>query len=157
MLTITDILKGKVIILCIGNTERGDDGAGPHLAGMIRGKVKYDVIDAGVSPENWTGVITRLKPDTIIIVDAVFFDGEPGDVRVFSGEELRQGKISTHDMSPGLLIEYLKGSTNAGIYMIGIKSQANKFGASLSPCVKSSLNAISAALILHSNNVKVYS
>ena len=71
---------------------------------MIKGRTPYEVIDAGVSPENWTGVVVKLNPDTIIIVDAIYFDGEPGDIKIFAGEDLRSGKISTHDVSPKLLI-----------------------------------------------------
>lgn len=134
-------------MLCIGNIECGDDGLGPYLAKIIKDKVPYEVIDAGVAPENWTGVITRLKPDTIIIVDAICFEGEPGDVRIFSGEDLRSGKISTHDVSPKLLIEYLKEVTLADIYILGIKPESNKFGQPLSACVQKSLDKLVKALI----------
>jgi len=147
MINLKDILKGKVVMLCIGNIERGDDGLGPYLARMIKDKAPYEVIDAGVAPENWTGVITRLKPDTIVIVDAIYFEGNPGDVKIFSGEDLRSGKISTHDVSPKLLIEYLKESTKADIYILGIKPESKKFGQGLSPSLKASLDSLTQALI----------
>jgi hydrogenase 3 maturation protease len=114
---------------------------------MIKGKVPYEVIDAGTAPENWTGVITRLEPDTIIMVDALYFEGEPGEMKIFSGEDLRSGKISTHDVSPKLLIQYLKESTKADIYVLGIKPQSNKLGEGLSPRVKLALNNLSATLL----------
>ena len=147
MINFKDILKGKVVMLCIGNIERGDDGAGPYLARIIKDKVPYEVIDAGVTPENWTGVVTRLKPDTIIIVDAIYFKGEHGEVRIFSVEDLCSGRISTHDVSPKLLIEYLKDSTNADIYILGIKPESNKFGEGLSPYVKASLDNLAQEFI----------
>ena len=147
MFTLKNILKGKVVILCIGNIERGDDGAGPYLASMIKGRTPYEVIDAGVSPENWTGVVVKLNPDTIIIVDAIYFDGEPGDIKIFAGEDLRSGKISTHDVSPKLLIAYLKESTKADIYILGIKPEANKLGSGLSIPVKRSLDNLICSLI----------
>jgi len=156
MINLKNILKGKVVILCIGNSERGDDGLGPYFAGAIKGGVSYEVIDAGTAPENWTGVVTGLKPDTIVMVDAVYFEGEPGEIKIFSGEDLRSGKISTHDVSPKLLIEYLKESTKADIYVLGIKPQSNKLGEGLSPCVKLALNNLSKTLLmLHSDNVRV--
>lgn len=148
MINLKDILKGKVVILCAGNIERGDDGFGPRLAGMIKGKAPYEVIDAGTAPENWTGVVAGLKPDTIIMVDAVYFEGEPGEIKIFSGEDLRSGKISTHDVSPKLLIEYLKESTKADIYVLGIKPQSNKLGEGLSPRLKSSLDTLSQTLLM---------
>ena len=142
-----NILKGKVVMFCIGNIERGDDGLGPHLAGMIKGKAPYEVIDAGAAPENWTGVVTRLKPDTIVMVDAVYFEGRPGEMRIFSGEDLRSGKISTHDVSPKLLIEYLKESTKANIYVLGIRPESNKLGEGLSNPVKNSLEELKKYLL----------
>ncbi len=132
MISLKDILKGKIVTLCLGNIDRGDDGVGPHIAGLLKGKVSYEVIDAGVAPENYTGVIKRAKPDTIIIIDAIHFEGRAGEVRIFSGAELCSGKISTHDVSPKLLIEYLASSTDANIYIVGIKPGSNKFGQGLS-------------------------
>lgn len=148
MLNLKGILKGKVVILCLGNMERGDDGAGPRLAAAIKEKICHDVIDAGTTPENYTGLITKLKPDTIIIVDAIHFEGRIGETRLFLGEDLRSGKISTHDVSPKLLIEYLKFSTNAEIYILGIKPGSNKFGEGLSKDVEDAVKKVSALFLL---------
>ncbi len=147
LMRLKDILKGKVVILCVGNIERGDDGLGPYFSGAIKGRVPYEVIDAGSAPENWTGVVAGLKPDTIVMVDAIYFEGEPGEIKIFSGEDLRSGKISTHDVSPKLLIEYLKESTKADIYILGIKPESNKLGEGLSPCIKASLDSLSKMLL----------
>ena len=132
MINIKSLLTEHTVVVCIGNVDRGDDGFGPHLALAIKGKVPCEVIDAGVVPENYTGVITKLKPKVIIIIDAIQFDGRTGEARLFSGEDLRVGKVSTHDVSPKLLIEYLKSSTNADIYLLGVKPKSNKLGEGLS-------------------------
>ncbi|MDP8230373.1 MAG: hydrogenase 3 maturation endopeptidase HyCI [Candidatus Gorgyraea atricola] len=143
---IRDILKGKVAIVCIGNRDRGDDGIGPYLADAIKGKTPHEVMDVGVTPENYTGVITRSKPDTIVLVDAIQFEGDPGEVKLFSGDDLRIGKISTHDVSPKLLIEYLKSSTNADIYVVGVKPKSNKFGECLSNETKMAIKELTKIL-----------
>ncbi|MFH1854592.1 MAG: hydrogenase 3 maturation endopeptidase HyCI [Candidatus Omnitrophota bacterium] len=145
MIDIRSILKGKTIILCLGNPDRGDDGAGPAIANAIKESSDYEVIDAGMTPENYTGIIIKSEPDTIIIIDAVLFEGKPGDVRLFSGEDLRSGKISTHDVSPKLLIQYLKESIRADIYILGIHPKSNKLGEGLSEEVKKAVGEI----ILH--------
>jgi len=147
MINLKDILKGKIVMFCIGNIERGDDGLGVRFAMMIKDKVSFEVIDAGTAPENWTGVVTGLKPDTIIMVDAVCFEGKPGDAKIFLGEELGSGKISTHDVSLKLLIEYLKASTEADIYILGIKPLSNKLGKDISLPVKTSLDKLAKILI----------
>jgi len=146
MISLKEILKGKVVILCVGNIERGDDGVGPHIAREIKGRVSHEVIDAGVTPENYTGVIMGLRPDTIIIVDAVYFEGAPGEARLFTGEDLRSGKISTHDVSPKLLIKYLESSTDARIYVLGIMPGSNNFGQGLSEEAERAVKEISSHL-----------
>ncbi len=151
MLNLKDILKGKVVLLCLGNIDRGDDGVGPLLASSIKDKVPYEVIDAGTTPENYTGVIKRLNPDTIVIIDAVEFEGKSGEIRLFKSEDLRTGKISTHDVSPKLLIEYLASSTNAEIYILGIKPASSKFQEGLSEGVKETLKKIKGLLL---DNIK---
>ena len=150
MLNLKDILKGKVLILCLGNLDRGDDGVGIRLSAAIKGKVKYEVIDAGVTPEDHIGVINRLDPDNIIIVDAIHFEGNVGDMRIFRGEDLRSGQISTHNVSPKLLIEYLASSTKAEIYILGIKPKSNKFGEALSEEVEKTVKELED-LFLHAS------
>jgi len=146
IINLKDILKGRVVMLCLGNIERGDDGAGPHLCRLIKGRVSYEVIDAGVTPENYTGVIKRSRPDTIIIVDAVWFEGRPGETRLFSRSDLRSGKVSTHDVSPKLLIEYLASSIDAEIYLLGIRPGSNRFGQGLTKEVERSVNVLAEFL-----------
>ncbi len=143
MIDLKHILKGNILILCIGNIERGDDGAGPYLASLIKEKSLHEVIDAGMTPENYTGLIRRSNPDSIIIVDVIYFEGEPGEIRIFSGEDLRSGKISTHDVSPKLLIDYLHSSTDSEIHIIGIKPKSNKLGEGLSKEVKEAVEELS--------------
>ncbi|MFH1479179.1 MAG: hydrogenase 3 maturation endopeptidase HyCI [Candidatus Omnitrophota bacterium] len=150
MINLKGILNGKVVILCLGNIDRGDDGVGPELASRLKGRVPYEVIDAGMTPENYTGVITKLKPDTIIIVDTILFEGEVGEIRIFKSDELREGKISTHDVSPKLLIEYLKSSTNATIYILGVRPKSNKLGDPLSPEVAESIEEIVKLFLIYS-------
>jgi len=148
MISLKDIMKGRIVVLCLGNVDRGDDGVGPHIAGLLKGKVLCEVIDAGVAPENYTGVIKRAKPDTIIIIDAIYFEGRAGEVRIFSGAELRSGKISTHDVSPKLLMEYLASSTDAKIYIVGIKPGSSKFGEGLSREVAETAQSLAKCLTL---------
>ena len=141
------ILKGKVVILCVGNIERGDDGVGPCIANAIKGRITCEVIDAGIAPENYTGVIKRLRPDTIVVIDAIRFEGKPGEVRLFSSDDLRAGEISTHDVSPKVLTEYLKFFTNAEIYILGINPKSNRYGETLSKEVKEAVTIVQDLLL----------
>ena len=63
------VLRGKTVIVGMGNPLRGDDGFGPALIERLRGKVSATCIDAGIAPENYVGRIVKETPDTILLVD----------------------------------------------------------------------------------------
>ena len=72
-----DILKGNVVFVGVGNILRRDDAFGPVFIGELKTKVPAVCIDAGTTPENYTGKIIFETPDTIIIVDAAHLDKAP--------------------------------------------------------------------------------
>lgn len=86
LLRLKSHLKGKVLILGIGNTLRSDDGLGSILANRLKDKVPFKVIDAGTTPENYLEKIVKEKPESMIIIDAVDFGGVPGEFRLLQAE-----------------------------------------------------------------------
>ena len=46
------MLSGRVVIACIGNEMRGDDGVGPFIAGLLTPSERVKVVDCGETPEN---------------------------------------------------------------------------------------------------------
>lgn len=135
-------LKGKVVILCLGNPERGDDGAGCRVAERLSGSKDWTVIDGGMAPENFLEPIIKLKPDILVIVDTVRFEGAPGEIKVFKASDLLSGKVSTHDMSPKLFIEYLKDSIKLKTYIVGVQPKINSFGSKMSKEVMGAIERI---------------
>ena len=99
-----DVFKGKVVIVGVGNVSRGDDGFGPVLINKLQGKVNADCLDAGSAPENFTGDIIKVKPDTILIVDALYLGTSPGQYKVLKKDEIARIGFSTHDISLPMLI-----------------------------------------------------
>ena len=137
-------LTDKVLILGIGNTLRSDDGIGSILAGRIQGKVPHIVYDSGASPENYLGKIIKDKPDTILLIDAVDFGGEAGEIRMLEGEDIQTVNFfSTHDASISLAIDYLKNSLKeVSIYILAIQPKILAFGDKLSPEISGALKKI---------------
>ena len=126
-------LKGKVLLLGMGNPLKSDDGLGTVLCARLRGRLKAEVFAAGVVPENYLSKIVRLKPDTILIIDAADFAGVPGEIRLFSPMQIQSlNFFSTHNMSPSLMINYLQDSTQAQIVFLAIQPKYIGFGESLS-------------------------
>ena len=126
-------LKGRVVLLGMGNTLKSDDGLGTILAKRLEGKSKMHVFSGGVMPENYLEKIVRLKPDTILIVDAADFGGQAGEWKLLKPEEIHTlNFFSTHNMSPALMIDYLQKSTSADIMFLAIQPKDIGFGERLS-------------------------
>ena len=136
------ILKGRVVVLGVGNPLRGDDGFGPALIDRLKDRTDAVCLDAGTAPENYLGAIVKEDPDTILIVDAVHLNRAPGQVDILTKDDIAQRGFTTHDISPRLVIEYLEQQTNAGIHMLAVQPESVAFGAGMSASVERTLAAM---------------
>ena len=131
------ILQGEVAILGFGNRLWSDDGAGSVLAGRLQAtNPEAAVFDGGMVPENFLEKVAAVNPDSILLVDAADFGGEPGEWRLFGGEELAFTGLSTHAGSPQMLAAYLEARTGAEVKMLAIQPGDVGEGAQLSPRVE---------------------
>jgi hydrogenase 3 maturation protease len=129
-------VKGRVVILGIGNEARGDDGFGPFMVESLRGRVKAALFSCGTSLENYYNPIVKAKPDVIIIFDAVEFNGPFGEIGIFGKDDIVKAGFSTHTISPKFFMEFLERSVHADIMMVGVKPRSTEFGEGLSVEVK---------------------
>jgi hydrogenase 3 maturation protease len=136
---LSQILLGKVLIVGIGNPLRSDDGFGPALIQRIKDKIKADCLDAGLSPENYIGKIISLKPDTILFIDTVSMNEEVATMKLIEEDQIPEYGFSTHNMSPILMIENIKGRIKTKIFLLGIEPKSLKFGEEISEELKQKL------------------
>lgn len=136
------ILKGKIVIIGIGQTLRGDDGFGPALIERLKGRVKAVCLDAGTSPESYSGKIAKEAPDTILLVDAVHLGLKAGACEILEKSDILESGFTTHDISPRMFIAYLKRQTKAAIYMLGVQPQNLTLGERISDAVKKTLDHV---------------
>jgi hydrogenase 3 maturation protease len=108
------------VFVGVGNRMLGDDGIGPALLDLLRESVPH-VVDAGVTPEDYTGVIRRLEPLVIIFLDAVDWGADPGCVRIVETGEVSRVRMGVHKISPEVLMEYLHEETGADVFIIGVQ------------------------------------
>jgi len=139
-------LAGRVCVVGIGNPLAGDDGAGSAVAQALLGRVAAGVIDAGIAPENHLEPIVRHEPETILLVDAVDFGGEPGGVRLLDPSTLAAGGLSTHATSLGMVHDYLRARCPARVLLLGIQPARLGVGEALSEAVASSVEAVASRL-----------
>ncbi len=139
---LTSLLKGKVVLVGIGHSLRGDDGLGPALIGRLKDHVGAVCLDAGSSPENYAGAVIREAPDTVLLIDAVHLKRPAGTWEILEEEEIARSGLSTHDLSPKMFIEYLKVRTRARIYLLGVQPGNLTFGDPISASVQKTLETI---------------
>lgn len=118
---------------------KGDDGAGPLLVGMLKDKTETPCINAGVSPENYVGKIAGENPQAVLLVDAADMGMSPGKWRILMPEEIAKTGFTTHDLSPGIFMTYLRSRINADIYLLGIQPENVSMGAVMSGRVKKAI------------------
>ena len=140
------ILERRVVIVGVGNTLRGDDGFGPALVARIRGNCGAVCVDAGTVPENYIQTIARKKPQTLLVVDAMDFGAEPGEIGLFKVEQLGSAAISTHTLSPRLFVDLIRAEIDVQVCFVGIQPAGTGFGESVSVPVGEAVARLSKAL-----------
>ncbi|MBM3235218.1 hydrogenase 3 maturation endopeptidase HyCI [Candidatus Poribacteria bacterium] len=140
-------LKGKVLILGVGNPLRGDDGAGPHLIEQLNGKIDADLLDCGEVPENFLGKIVQLHPNTILIIETVHLGASPGAVAIIEADDIDRVSYSTHHASLRLSMNYLKNEIGAEVFVLGIQPKKTEFSMEVSDEVKETLAILKNILV----------
>lgn len=131
----------------IGNTLKGDDGAGPILSEMIKMiPGSHEVLDAGMVPENNIGKIKSFGRKSVVFLDALDFKADPGGVRVFSVDEIYDGNVATHSFSIGFICDLIREELDCNFYMIGIQPSQMRMGEGLSSKVKEALERITHSI-----------
>lgn len=143
LITLRKKLKGKSLLLGLGNILRGDDCFGAILAKRIRRKTCLKVLEAEDAPENFLDKIIKENPDTILFVDAVDFGGKAGEMRLWNLENVKPGNFFlTHNPSPRMLCDFLRGNSEAKMYLLGIQPKDIRLGAGISPQIRERLDAL---------------
>lgn len=131
-------------ILGVGNPLRRDDGVGVWVAERMRG-TGWEVIVAGSSVENALGLVRRLAPDLLVVVDAAEMGLPPGSVRRLPHEASERMLGSTHGLPLPLLLGKVKDRVGE-IVLIGIQPADRSLGEGLTPPVLAGAAALGALL-----------
>ncbi|UCG57328.1 MAG: hydrogenase 3 maturation endopeptidase HyCI [Phycisphaerales bacterium] len=137
----------KTVIVGIGNTLKGDDGAGPLVCQKLMGKVAAEVVDAGTVPENYVGPIIKKTPQTLIIIDAIDFGASPGTLSIFRPDQLDSFVFSTHALSPHMFVDPICQQTNPDVFFIGIQPEHTRLGEPICAPVQKAVQQLAQTLI----------
>ena len=95
-------------------------------------------INGGSVPENFTGLIKKINPSHIILIDASLMNKGIGEINIVNKEDIADISISTHSMSLAYLIRYLELEKEYDILFIGIEPEIMDLSFELSPKIKDS-------------------
>jgi len=132
----------KKVVIGIGNPLKKDDNIGNLVVDKLKKIINDDnvlFIRAETNPENFIGKIKSFNPDVIYFVDAVEFDGEIGEVKMFSINDVLNESLSTHGISVKVFKDFFP---DVEIYVVGIKVEDVEYGEGLSESLD--LNDISS-------------
>ncbi len=118
------------LLLGIGNELNGDDAVGCYIARNFRSE-GWQTIDCGTVPENYIGVVKRIKPELLVIIDAAEMGLQAGAIRRLKKEYASSAFISTHSLPLKEFISAIEKYAKK-ILLIGIQPKQTSLGTPLS-------------------------
>ena len=132
------------LLLGIGNPRHGDDALGPVFARAFR-HPDWRGVNTATAPENFAGLVRRLKPELLILLDAADMGLPPGTLRRLKSPTIHGADFGTHAGSIGRLADYLSDCAGQ-IVILGIQPAATVPGTRLSPPVRAALQTLGRTL-----------
>lgn len=127
------------ILLGIGNARHGDDALGPVFARWFRQPGWLSIV-GGTAPENHTSAIRRVRPATLILLDAADMGLAAGSLRQLQPEQTRDIHFGSHAPALSQLAGYLSMTDAAKqILILGIQPLSLAPTSKLSPPVHRAL------------------
>ena len=141
----------QIVILGIGNEFSGDDGLGSRAALKLKRALsntpRIDVIATGTSPENFTGLLRKLSPSHVVLIDAAELGETAGTIELIEPHRIEKRIPSTHTMPLYMLTEYLEQELGAKVLILGIQPKSLSFGTGVSDEVEASIDRLARLLV----------
>ncbi|MCA8921952.1 MAG: hydrogenase maturation protease [Planctomycetes bacterium] len=139
------------LVIAAGNADRGDDGAGPAVAELLRSpEVAAELLVPRVLPPDlhasWTSA------SRVVIVDAVRSGARPGTVHRLDARAAplpaALQSLSTHGVGLARAVELARvlDALPAELTVFGIEAEACELGQPLSPAVARAVHEVADAV-----------
>ncbi|MFF8864763.1 hydrogenase maturation protease [Streptomyces sp. NPDC015139] len=138
-------MSGRVVVIGVGNTLRGDDGVGPAVVEALRGHVPGDTVLAVSDGEPARMLELWRDADTVVVVEALRSQpARPGELHTLTPAEAAgrpRGTASTHALGLGecLALAEALDLLPPKLVVHAIEVADVELGASLSEAVRSAL------------------
>lgn len=134
-------MSERILVAGIGNLFLGDDGFGPEVVrrlvepGQEPMSSDVRVVDYGIRGMHLAYDLLDGYA-ALVLVDAMPFDGAPGDIRVLQvgPDDVGDGELDAHGMDPVAVLAGLKalGGTPPPTYVVGCRPLSVEEGIGLS-------------------------
>ena len=143
----------RIVILGVGNPDKGDDGAGPLCVRLLEAARPADaaarllIMDGREVPESQTGPIRKFNPDLTILVDAAIGGHAAGTIFIVDRAAVTDDEVSTHRISLLYLIRYLEESIGSRVLLLGIEPADMGEGVPLSATVRTAAGRVTESIL----------
>lgn len=140
---------GSVVLIGLGNPDRADDGFGIDLVGRLKSCCPDRIFSEqeksveGIVLE----ILEREEIDTFVFVDATDFGGNPGELKIFTSEDVERfvPAFSTHKIP----ISFLMGLVNQHgkkPFLLGVQPESLELLGEMSLSVKNTISRLEKGL-----------
>lgn len=139
----------RVAVVGIGSDLRADDAAGVEVVRKLRRHLTSPnilLIDAGVTPENFTADIKKFGPSHVLMIDATDLGLEPGTASIVNLSAITGPSIFSHRLPLSIFADYLRAQTKTKIVLLGIQPANARIGKTMSEQVKKAIDEVVAIL-----------
>jgi hydrogenase 3 maturation protease len=138
-------MRGKVVLVGIGNPLRGDDAAGCLLARLLACTPGLTVVASDDVPERDVLAIADAHPDVVVLADALDMGRAPGTVALVETEALAGYAPTTHRVPLALLASILRHA-GADVLVLGIQPRQVEPGAVACRAVRLAVTALASRI-----------
>ena len=144
---LSEVMTPSSVVVCVGNDLCGDDGAGVEVARRLKDVVPWTIIDARSVPESFLMKIVERKPESVLLIDALAFDAEPGTIDMVQTSDVHGQGPSTHGPAPLAFLEVLNMMHPCRAAVLGIQPAQGEIGAGISEPVLAGIDRIVEAFM----------
>ena len=145
-----ELISGrKIVLMAVGNALRGDDAFGVWLGERIEHRITQRVFVTHDLPEDYAVKAADLRPDIVVVLDAINFGGEPGDLHLVAARDVPPTPGVTHRPSLEMMARFIELDAGAETWVLGVQPQMDSVGvgSEMSAPVAAALDALEAMLL----------
>jgi len=140
----------RTVIVGVGQEIRGDDAAALVVVRALKLRLTDAphvlVIEAGLAPESFIGVIRRFAPDRVVLIDSAQMDETPGTIRWLAIDQISGMSGSSHTLPLNVIAAYLRLELACEVALIGIQPGGTAIDQPLSPAVRAAADQLAQVL-----------